>query len=271
MSKHRATGPRADPRGRTRYGVRRRSAFRSRLLAGLGALAALVSGLGYLISAQPGKAPGARLIEQSSGAATQPATASAPATGTGATGTGATGSAANESAAGGSAAAGSATGSAATAGPLAAAVHQPDSRPVRIQVPAIGVDSGLQPLGLLPDGSLQSPSQRQQAGWYAGGAVPGAVGSAVIAGQVASATAVFHRLSELRPGAAVLISRQDGRVLRFLVYDVRAYPKRGFPSASVYGPVPTPVLRLITSTGGFDEQAQADQGSLVVSANLASG
>lgn len=258
MSKHRATGPRAGPRGRTRYGVRRRSAFRSRSLAGLGALAALVAGLGYLISAQPGKAPGARLIEQSSGAATQRATASTPATGTGTTGTGTTGTAAG----------GSATGSAAAAGPLTAAMHQPDSRPVRIRVPAIGVDSGLQPLGLLPDGSVQAPSQRQQAGWYAGGAVPGAVGSAVIAGQVASATAVFHRLSELRPGAEVLISRQDGRVLRFLVYDVRAYPKRGFPSASVYGPVPTPVLRLITSTGGFDEQAQADRGSLVVSARL---
>lgn len=133
------------------------------------------------------------------------------------------------------------------------------------------MDSSLQPLGLLPDGSLQAPSQPRQAGWYAGGVAPGAVGPAVIAGQLDPITAVFHRLSELRPGAEVLISRRDGHLLHFRVYDVRAYSKRGFPSAAVYGPVATPVLRLITSTGGFDEQAQDQRGTLVVSARLAGG
>jgi len=234
MSKHRATGWRLDPR-----------------LAGLGALAALLAGLGYLISAQPGKAPGARLIVPSSRATIQPA-AGTPAAGTPST----------ESAA---------TGSATATDPLAAALRSPASRPVQIRVPAIGVDSSLQPLGLLPDGSLQAPSQPRQAGWYAGGVPPGAVGPAVIAGQLDPATAVFHRLSELRPGAEVLIRRRDGQVLRFRVYDVRAYPKRGFPSAAVYGPAATPVLRLITSTGGFDEQAQGQRDSLVVSARLTGG
>ncbi len=259
MSKHRAGGRRVDPHAGMQYGVRGRSPW-LRLTAGFGALLALVGGVGYLISAQPGKAPGARLVEPSTGPTPQ-STARTPATGSTPAASTATKSSTTTAAAG----------SAAAGDPLAAALGSPAGRPVRIRVPAIGVDSALQPLGLLPDGSLQAPSQPGRAGWYAGGAVPGAVGSAVIAGQADSPTAVFHRLPELRAGAQVLISCRSGRLLRFLVYDVHGYPKRGFPSAAVYGPVSAPVLRLIISTGGFDDQARDQPVSLVVSARLAGG
>lgn len=203
-----------------------------RLLAGLGALALALAGFGYLISSQPGKQPGARLVEPSPPAA---------------------GSQSVE-----------------TNRVLPAPVLSWANKPVQVRLPAIGVDSRLQPLGLLPDGSLQPPSHWQQAGWYAGGTVPGEVGPAVIAGHVDSVSgpAVFYRLRELRPGDEVLITRQDGRVLRFLVDDVAAYAKRSFPTEAVYGPAATPQLRLITCTGSFDYQARSYRDNLVVSAHL---
>ena len=79
-----------------------------------------------------------------------------------------------------------------------------------------------------------------RAGWFAEGPAPGQVGPAVIAGHVDSRTgpAVFYRLHELRPGQAVLIERADGSRLRFVVERARSYPKEGFPTAAVFGPVP---------------------------------
>jgi hypothetical protein len=99
------------------------------------------------------------------------------------------------------------------------------------------------------------------------------VGPAVIAGHVDSRTgpAVFYRLRALRPGQAVLVERADGTRLRFVVTDTRSYPKAGFPTAAVFGPVPGAALRLITCAGNFDRARGSYLDNLVVSARLAGG
>lgn len=133
------------------------------------------------------------------------------------------------------------------------------------------MDSSLQSLGLLPDGALQSPSQWQVAGWYAKGILPGDPGPAVIAGHVDSVNgpAVFFRLKQLRSGDAIIVTRKDGRRLHFVVDQVQQFPKNRFPTAAVYGPTPTPVLRLVTCTGDFDRSKRSYVDNLVVSAHLA--
>jgi hypothetical protein len=150
------------------------------------------------------------------------------------------------------------------------AVSSHTPKPVRLIVPGIDVDTTLQPLGLLADGSLASPRAWGVAGWYANGVRPGDTGPAVIVGHVDSRAgpAVFHRLREVRPGNPVLVTRQDGRTLLFLVDDVREYPKTQFPRAAVYGPAPLPELRLVTCTGDFDWKARSYLDNLVVSAHL---
>lgn len=143
--------------------------------------------------------------------------------------------------------------------------------PQRLSIPAIGVDSPLERLGLLPDHTLQPPAQWGEAGWYADGVRPGAPGPAVIAGHVDSVSgpAVFYRLRDLRPGAVALVRLGDGRTLRFVVDTVHVYPKDRFPTAAVYGPTALPELRLITCTGDFDFRAHSYVDNLVVSAHLA--
>jgi hypothetical protein len=148
----------------------------------------------------------------------------------------------------------------------------PASIPIGVTIASIGVHSGLQPLGLLKDGSLQPPTKWGEAGWYAKGVLPGQVGPAVIAGHVDSTSgpAVFYRLRELRPGARVLIAERNGRSLTFVVDDVHIYPKSRFPTAAVYGPTPEPQLRLVTCTGDFDAAKHSYVDNLVVSAHLVS-
>jgi sortase (surface protein transpeptidase) len=143
--------------------------------------------------------------------------------------------------------------------------------PVALAIPAIGVHSALQPLARTPDGTLQQPSQWQEAGWYADGIRPGDVGPAVIAGHVDSINgpAIFYRLRELRPGDLVDIRDQDGATLHFIVDSIQAYPKATFPTLTVYGPTALPELRLITCTGQFDWNTRNYLDNLVVTAHLA--
>lgn len=152
--------------------------------------------------------------------------------------------------------------------PLAASAT---TAPVRVQVPAIGVDSALENLGLLADGELASPSTFPVAGWYAEGVRPGDPGPAIIAGHIDSVAgpAVFYDLGALEPGDPVLVTRADGTVVRFTVESKAQYAKAQFPTDAVYGPTPTPELRLITCTGVFDRSARSYEDNLVVTAVLA--
>jgi hypothetical protein len=149
---------------------------------------------------------------------------------------------------------------------------QPDAAPpVRLIIPSIGVDTSIEPVGLLLDSTLQPPSAWGVAGWYANGPRPGDPGPAVIEGHVDSVNgpAVFYRLRDLRTGAAVTIRTSNGTTLHFVVDTARRYPKTKFPTEAVYGPTPLPELRLITCTGDFDWSAHSYLDNLVVSARLA--
>ena len=145
--------------------------------------------------------------------------------------------------------------------------------PVRLEIPAIGVDTGLEDLGLEPDGRLATPSDWPTAGWYAGGVRPGDPGPAIVAGHVDSyrGPAVFFRLDRLRAGDTAVVTRADGTRLTFVVESAARYPKADFPTSEVYGPTPTPVLELITCTGVFDRAARSYEDNLVVTTTLRTG
>jgi sortase (surface protein transpeptidase) len=143
--------------------------------------------------------------------------------------------------------------------------------PVRIEIPAIGVSSALVRLGLNPDGTMQVPDDYGVAGWFTGGPAPGDTGPAVIAGHVDSRSgpAIFHRLGALRNGDAIDVTRADGTTARFVADNIARYPKRAFPTQAVFGPVPDPVLRLITCGGRFDRARRSYVDNVIVTAHLA--
>jgi Sortase domain len=145
------------------------------------------------------------------------------------------------------------------------------SPPVRVELPSLGESSRLVRLGLRADGTMEVPRDYDLAGWFTGGPMPGQDGPAVIAGHVDSKSgpAVFYRLPELRRGDPVRVLRADGAWLTFEVTGAARYPKAAFPTDAVFGPVPGPVLRLITCGGAFDRASGHYLDNLVVTARPA--
>ncbi len=140
------------------------------------------------------------------------------------------------------------------------------SPPTSIQIPSIRVDAGLGRVGLQSDGSIAVPSDWNQPAWYTDGPAPGAQGPAVIVGHLDSNTgpAVFWRVAKLKPGDAILITRQDGSKLSYHVTSVGTFARATFPTAAVYGPTAGSALRLITCGGAFDWAAHRYFDNVVV-------
>jgi LPXTG-site transpeptidase (sortase) family protein len=134
----------------------------------------------------------------------------------------------------------------------AANVQEP--RPVRIRIPAIGVNARVVRLGLAPDKTMETPASYADTGWFAPGPEPGERGAAVIAGHVDSKAgpAVFFRLGDLRRGNLIRITVAGGRVLTFKVRGLERWPKTDFPTKRVFGATRDATLRLITCGGQFD-------------------
>ncbi|MFE7801416.1 class F sortase [Nocardia sp. NPDC057440] len=147
-----------------------------------------------------------------------------------------------------------ATDAAVTAFGSVAPAALPESLPVELHIPAIAVDGPLSELGLNPDRTVELPTDFQVAGWYRNGPPPGDMGSAVILGHVDSYTgpAVFYRLSSLRPGDQVDVTRADRSVAHFLVQEVATYLKSEFPTHEVYDSRGYSALQLVTCGGEFD-------------------
>lgn len=147
--------------------------------------------------------------------------------------------------------------------------------PVAIAIPAIGVHSEMQQVGLTAEHTLEVPApgpHYNQPAWYKHSATPGAVGPAIIVGHVDSATdgpSVFFRLGALRPGDEVLVTRRDGTIVIFTVEAVRQFSKDDFPTQIVYGDTKQAALRLITCGGTFDRAKQSYLDNVVVFATLA--
>ena len=160
------------------------------------------------------------------------------------------------------------------AGPGVVGPVLPASEPESIEIPAIGVRSAVQHLGLNDDHTLQVPPPGPRydiAAWYKHSSTPGALGPSVIYGHVDSAAegpSVFFELGNLRPGDKVFVTRADGVRAVFKVNGVRSYPKEEFPTRQVYGNTDHAALRLITCGGPFDSEAGSYLENVVVYASL---
>ena len=146
------------------------------------------------------------------------------------------------------------------------------SRPLYVNIPAIGVGSELVELGLDANDELEVPADFNQAGWFRNGAIPGEVGPAIIAGHLDSilGPAIFSKLSLLKPGDLIKILRVDSKVLTFSVSRIDSFPKEYFPTDQVYGSTTEPELRLITCGGNFNQKDRSYSGNTVVYARLLS-
>jgi sortase (surface protein transpeptidase) len=144
------------------------------------------------------------------------------------------------------------------------------ARPVRLRIPAIGVDSRIVDIGVDGDGALVPPATTDVTGWFTGGPAPGGTGPALLAGHVDSYTGpgVFFRLTELRRGDTVVVARADHSSVTFVVDSTRRVSKTAFPTELVYAPKPVSMLRLVTCGGSFDGAARSYRDNIIVNATI---
>ncbi|MFD5946275.1 class F sortase [Streptomyces collinus] len=160
-----------------------------------------------------------------------------------------------------------------TASPAPARRARPPARsvPVRLLIPAIGVDTPVIRLGLAADGTVQVPpvTAHDRAGWYRHSPTPGQTGPSVLLGHVTVGPygdGVFRHLDRLRRGERITARLENGTAAEFAVTAVRTVPKTDFPADDVYGDVDRPELRLITCGGARTGDGYAD--NVIVFATL---
>ena len=126
--------------------------------------------------------------------------------------------------------------------------------PVRLRIPAIGVDAAVEGVGLTPEGAMDLPLHPDTVGWYSLGVKPGKNGSAVFAGHLDwynGKTAVFRNLSTLREGDILSIETDKGRFLLFAVREIRSYNPDDL-APDVFSSSGSSHLNLITCGGALD-------------------
>ncbi|MCX5606089.1 MULTISPECIES: class F sortase [unclassified Streptomyces] len=152
-----------------------------------------------------------------------------------------------------------------TAAPAApaSATPLPASAPVRVRIPAAGVDaSPLLTLGLAADGTVEVPSvaDGDKIGWYGKGVTPGETGPAVLIGHfdTVRGPAVLKDVSRVRTGDEITVSRADGSTAVFRVRELEQVDKKRFPTDKVYGDTARPELRVITCGGRITDGHRPD-------------
>ena len=151
--------------------------------------------------------------------------------------------------------------------PAALAPPKPDSTPVRLVIPAAGVDATVEARGLDSQRNLDTPRDFRDVAWYDVGPRPGQPGNAIINGHVNwwTGDAVFSYLNRLRLGDEIRVVRADGATVTFHATGKQVVDA-GTRAAALFAPSTTATLTLITCSGVWNPLTQSDTQRLLVSA-----
>lgn len=145
-------------------------------------------------------------------------------------------------------------------------------RPVRLVVPAAGVDAPVAAEPVSATGSLGVPDDPATLGWWAAGPMPGAAkGTAVIDGHVDSAAygpGALSRLGDVVPGQQLAVTGAAGSEV-FTVDAVRQFSKSSLASAGVFDQRIGGRLVIVTCGGPFDAATHTYRDNVVVYATPA--
>jgi sortase (surface protein transpeptidase) len=145
---------------------------------------------------------------------------------------------------------------------------QPVATPVRLAIPALGVDGPVLPRGVNGDNEVDVPPDARSLVWYRHGPSPGDRGSAVIAGHLNwdGERGLFADLADTPVGAEVLVGYDDGSQRTFRVTAVELVPKPDVSVNGVFARDGARVLRLVTCGGEFDDAVNSYRSNVVVTA-----
>lgn len=139
--------------------------------------------------------------------------------------------------------------------------------PVRLVVPALGVDAPVDAVGVEPDGQMTLPEDVARVGWYRFGPAPGSDGSAVIAGHVDDAEqglGAIAPLGEAAVGTEVQVTDAAGTTTTWRVVSRELITKQALPVDTLFRRDGPPRLTLITCGGPFLPEYRSYRDNVVV-------
>jgi sortase (surface protein transpeptidase) len=128
------------------------------------------------------------------------------------------------------------------------------SPPVRISIPAIGLDTDVMPVATDDDGAMSAPGNPDAVGWYSLGPGIGIGGNVVLAGHVdwGGRLRAFGKLHSVSEGDSVTVWDANGRAERYVVQASDWVEAEGAAVDEIFGSRDVPSITLITCGGTFD-------------------
>lgn len=139
--------------------------------------------------------------------------------------------------------------------------------PVRLQIPALGVDTPVDEVGVDPDGQMSIPEDVDRVGWYRFGPAPGDDGSAVVAGHVddrEQGLGVLAPLREAAVGQEITVTAADGTTTRWQVVSRELISKQVLPVERLFTRDGPARLTLVTCGGPFLPELGSYRDNVVV-------
>jgi len=159
------------------------------------------------------------------------------------------------------------------AAPAPAPAPVPDpapAAPARIELPTLGVDTDVVPVGVDVNGLMDIPQDVDTVGWYRYGPAPGAAaGSAVLSGHVddyRQGVGVFGRIGDLGPGDTVRIVDEAGVTREFSVLSREEWSKGEVPLDRIFDRAGQSRLVLITCGGSFNSSTLGYDDNVAITA-----
>lgn len=142
--------------------------------------------------------------------------------------------------------------------------------PVRIELPSLGVDAVVVPVGVDSAGLMEVPEDVDTVGWYRFGPAPGAAaGSSVLSGHVddyRQGPGVFSGIGDLGPGDVVRVVDESGVTREFTVLSREQWNKGEVPLDRLFDRAGSSRLVLITCGGSFNSSTLGYDDNIAITA-----
>lgn len=143
--------------------------------------------------------------------------------------------------------------------------------PKLLNIPKIGLNANVVPVGLDSQNRMDVPNNFIEVGWYNLGSKPGEKGSVVLAGHYddfKSNPAVLYYLSRLEKGDKVLVTDQSNKEFTYVVSDKIIYPYDQLPLQQIFTANDKARLNIITCQGEWDSAREDYSGRTVIYSEL---
>jgi hypothetical protein len=125
--------------------------------------------------------------------------------------------------------------------------------PIKLTIPALGVEAAVEAVGVDPDGAMSTPTNPDDVAWYQRGPGMGVPGNVIFAAHVnwdgrLRPFGLLHRLEE---GDAIQVIDAQGRGFEYVVESSHWVRAEGAPLEEIFAQPNQPLVTLITCGGEY--------------------